>query len=93
MGSNGGTGKPMWFRCWRCRLRYGTKGYFGTATPKEAASGRLSRVTLTGRVKAARRHGNASGRNSEQEREYVCGDCDHRGWSRHTDLERKAVTE
>lgn len=74
-GSSGGTGRPMWFRCSRCR--------------SSRRDGRGTRVTLTGREKPAP-IGSARGRNSATLREYRCDDCGHVGWSRHTDLERQA---
>ncbi len=43
---------------------------------------------MTGRVHFANPHGNASSRNSVWRFEYLCTDCGHVGWSRHTDAER-----
>jgi hypothetical protein len=44
--------------------------------------GAFSRVALTGR---------GGGRNATDglKRQYICSDCNHTGWSRHIDLQRK----
>jgi hypothetical protein len=77
MGSNG-TGQPNYFRCTKCR-----------STARGGDGGWSGQVELTGRKRrASSRHGGA--RVCPIEREYVCGSCGHRGWSRHVDLADKA---
>ncbi len=78
MGANNGTGQPNFFRCSKCRstLRGGRNtGWAGC-------------VNLTGRKRPHR--GKAGARNSFIDREYVCQDCGHVGWSCHIDLAYKA---
>lgn len=76
-GTRGGTGRPLHFRCSWCR-RTDVPWPYGAA----------QRVVLTGRARS-KRDGRSSGRNSDTERQYSCGDCGHLGWSRHADLEHK----
>ena len=83
-GSNAGTGRPLWFRCSNCRLRWDwvsweRKGYAG-------------RVVLTGKKRACP-PGRAGSRNSTHKRQYLCLDCRHVGWSRHSCLEEKEQCE
>jgi hypothetical protein len=78
-GSNAGTGRPIHFRCSGCR-----------AGARPWPAGGFTSVVLTGRDRAAKA-GTAGTRNSARAREYRCLDCGHVGWSRHTDLERKAA--
>ncbi len=81
-GKNNGTGRPLSFRCSRCRAG---RIYYRRVTP----SGGVQDVTLTGKKKPLN-DGNANGRNSAHSRQYVCK-CGHVGWSRHTDLEHKEL--
>jgi len=82
---NSGAGRPIFFRCWRCRRR---GPHFLDGRP-EPIRGTLRRVVLTGRAKTRAisdaRHGNVL-------REYVCLDCNYIGWSAHDDL-RGAATD
>ena len=72
-GSNNGTGRPLTFRCSICRRN-----------KVHAAHGYANRIQLTGKKKSSPT--NCGCRNDEWAREYICTDCGHRGWSRHTDL-------
>lgn len=80
-GTNAGTGQPIHFRCSQCRAE-------GARWPL----GSEHRVELTGKVRDAKA-GTAGVRNSRRALEYRCLDCDHVGWSRHIDLEHKAIRE
>lgn len=72
MGSNNGTGQPYWFRCSKCRstVRGGHKTGYD--------------VLLTGRKREHR--GKVGARITHIDREYVCLDCGHYGWSAHIEL-------
>jgi hypothetical protein len=77
MGSNGGSGRPMWFRCSKCRKR--------NRWDRDDRRGYRRDVVLTGRVRKID-DGRSGGRNSNRLREYKCTCCGHVGWSRHTDI-------
>lgn len=82
-GTNAGTGQPLSFRCWKCRRRDARRpegplfrgGYCGD-------------VVLTGRSKTIH-DGRAGPRSSNLLVEYSCTYCQHTGWSRHVELERR----
>jgi hypothetical protein len=82
-GTRAGTGQPITFRCWQCRRQNGTAEVFGQLGTLHL--GRINRVKLTGR-KLLADDGCAGIRTSRFKRQYTCMDCDHTGWSRHTDL-------
>jgi len=84
-GKNNGTGRPLSFQCWACRRRKGPVRWPLHRWAKNQTAGLMGRVKLTGRTRPA--GGNQGCRNSSLSREYVCQDCGHVGWSRHTDLE------
>lgn len=73
-GTNAGTGRPMWFRCAKCRR-------------ERRRGGGALQVQLTGRERP-KNDGNAGYRSDTVEREYRCP-CGHVGWSRHTDLRNR----
>lgn len=73
-GTNGGTGRPLWFHCAAFRRE-----------PYRTRCAANHFVKLTGR-KRLMPIGNAGNRNSKFSREYRCA-CGHVGWSRHVDLE------
>ncbi len=77
-GTNGGTGRPLSFRCTMCRRADDYR--------HKSRKGWRDRVKLTGRKRRCP-PGDYGNRNSEFRREYLCDDCGHVGWSRHTDLE------
>lgn len=77
-GTNGGTGQPNWFCCSVCRRDRWRKP--GQGSPSD--------VKLTGRTKDTKRGGY---RVNAIAREYKCNSCQHVGWSRHNDLDRKAA--
>lgn len=82
-GTNGGTGRPINFRCSSCRK-----------SRRPWPEGAASRVTLTGRaIKLPT--GRDGGRNSTDglRRQYICNDCNHTGWSRHVGLQSKAAAK
>lgn len=86
-GTNGGTGRPYYFRCAACRRKHGTAEYLGRS-PETRGMGHVRRVELTGRRRELK-PGRSGSRNSGAAREYRCRDCGHVGWSRHVELERK----
>lgn len=73
-GTRGGTGKPLYLKCSRCKK---TRDQSGNARP-----GKLVR---TGQEKPARSRGARSSRIAYECR---CMDCDHVGWYEHADTER-----
>jgi len=82
-----GTGVPLSFRCSACRRKYGTDEYHGQSWSRDR--GWVDRVVLTGRERRMKR-GSPCPRSDDVQREYRCRDCGHVGWSRHSDLRRKA---
>lgn len=80
MGQSAGPGEPSCFQCSKCRRR--------NSRYVCVEEGREGRVTLTGRARQRYGQGIQVGRHGHVAREYKCNDCDHVGWSRHTDLER-----
>lgn len=82
MGSNGGTGRPMFFLCAQARRE------------REITKRQAHVVSVTGRMRKARvRPGGRqqAARVDIYAREYVCS-CGHVGWSRHTDLRNRIAT-
>lgn len=78
-----GTGAPLSFCCSKCRrIWWQDRGDRGC----------VRRVVLTGRTKS-KQDGRVSYRSTGTLREYRCLDCNHVGWNRHVDLERKARHE
>jgi len=89
-GKNNGTGRPLSFQCWRCRRRKARSRIpFQRIDLQER--GRADRVWLTGAKKYI--GVNCGCRNDEYTREYICEDCNHRGWSRHSDLAQEERRE
>ncbi len=81
MGQSSGPGSPVFFMCFKCRIRRGADRVHEGKPPK---FGGLADVQLTGRE---RKNRHATGlRSSMTSREYVCV-CGHVGWSNHSDLE------
>ncbi len=72
MGSNNGSGIPMFFAC-----PFKRRAPTWDRSPHD--------VTLTGKTKPVGKTGGI--RNSKLSREYTCS-CGHVGWSKHMDLER-----
>jgi hypothetical protein len=54
--------------------------------------GVAGRVKLTGKKRSAKL-GTAGQRSDRYAREYICEDCNHKGWSRHSDLALKEERE
>lgn len=75
MGSNNGTGQPMYLRCAKCKTR---RGRF---------YGQPERLEATGRTRP-RRDGRGGARITHRFIEYRCLVCGHVGWSKHMDAER-----
>jgi hypothetical protein len=79
-GTNAGTGRPLFFRCSRCRKLDGSR--------------RGQRWEPTGRVRrlAKSQEGTGGRRVAYLRYEYRCLDCGHTGWSRHIEVERRWLT-
>lgn len=82
-GTNAGTGQPYNFQCSKCR-----KMNLRRERLRIPRTGTLGSVELTGKKKP-RRSNKGGSRVSAFVRQYKCNDCDHVGWSNHTDLEHK----
>ena len=78
-GTYAGTGRPLTFKCSKCKLRRDRYGNARAGAPR-----------ITGRDRLAPR-GNKCRRTSYWRFEYVCLDCGHVGWSRHIEAERQFV--
>ena len=90
-GTNAGTGRPISFQCWKCRRKKG-RLLEGRVRDILGHKGRANRVWLTGN-KRDNGNGNAGCGNDIFDREYICDDCGHQGWSRHIELARKEERE
>lgn len=80
-GSNAGTGQPIHFFCSKCRRSRGWR---------DIGSRRGYNVIRTGRTKPYR-GGKRGTRGLDTFHEYKCLDCEHVGWSRHTDMRYKPL--
>lgn len=72
------TGRPLTFRCSRCRLSR-NRSIDEVCRAESGKKGWINHVTLTGRT---RPHVCRSGPRSDDV-EYTCQDCGHTGWSSH----------
>ena len=78
-GRGGGTGSPVWFRCFRARrTRYHPTEYG---------------VKLTGRTRPYHAPRAPGVRSVLTSYEYECDACGYVGWSNHVDLARQAGDE
>lgn len=76
-GTNAGTGRPLTFRCVKCR-----RG-------RRLNTGWPGRIALTGKTRGDV-VSTAFHRMCRGSFQYRCLDCGHIGWSRHVDLQRIA---
>lgn len=74
MGSNGGTGYPVWLRCAKCRKTGRDQGQFREG------------LVATGRTKPLATH-HRGFRSTNRRIEIRCLDCGHVGWTKHIDAE------
>lgn len=81
MGSNNGSGWPLYFWCAACKKRPGW-GQLSVRPGRE--------VVRTGRTKSYT-GGNLGVRGLNTFHEYWCTDCGHRGWSRHVDIAKRPL--
>jgi len=83
MPGSTGTGRPVHFRCARCRKLGGHGSRYGF---EYEATGRVRQLTGAQRSCGGRRVAHVR-------YEYRCLECGHTGWSRHTDVERKWLSK
>jgi len=95
MGRSSGPGSPLSFRCWKCRRRQGRLTEYSGWWWHQRDKGWASRVLLTGKTRPnpPKKHHARGARSSDLQREYVCQDCQHVGWSSHIDLAGEAMVK